>query len=238
MRPVIGVTMSISEDESICQMARCYTEALIHAGALPVLLPLTLEASVISAYADRIDGLLLSGGGDVDPIRYGANQEWTCGEVSPLRDRFEIALFHAVMSLGTKPVLGICRGIQLMNVALGGTLYQNLASDYPASLAHRQKQRSCYASHEIRMEKNCLLQHIFGQEMLVGNSHHHQALKETPACFQPVAFAPDGVIEAAEHRTHPFCIGVQWHPERLWDQPDTRSHGKLFDAFVSACRKT
>lgn len=236
MRPVIGITTSFNDDESFHIMNRCYSTALISAGALLVMLPATDEPSVISGYADMIDGLVLSGGNDMDPTMYGEGQEWACGEINPVRDRFETRLFAEVLGRGNKPILGICRGIQVMNVALGGSLYQDLQTDFSGkAIAHRQKQRSCYTSHTVQLRGR--LREFLGADVLPVNSHHHQALKATPDCFVPAAHAPDGVIEAAEHASHPFCIGVQWHPERLWDQPGGDLHRKLFEAFVDACRR-
>lgn len=238
MRPVIGVTTSFNDDESFHMMNRRYSTALISAGALLVMLPATDEPSVISGYADMIDGLVLSGGNDMDPAMYGEGQKWACGEINPVRDRFETRLFTEVLGRGNKPILGICRGIQLMNVALGGSLYQDLQTDFSGdAIAHRQKQLPCYTSHPVQLCEQSRLQEILGMNTLFVNSHHHQALKATPECFVPSAHAPDGVIEAAEHTSHPFCIGVQWHPECLWNQPDSTVHRRLFEAFVDACRK-
>jgi len=235
MHPVIGLTTSLSDDETVCQMNRSYTEAIRHAGGLPVLLPATLDSEDIARYAAMIDGLLLSGGDDVDPACYGEAQAWACGSISPLRDGFELTICREVLRLG-KPILGICRGIQLLNVALGGTLYQDLASEVKDSIAHRQHQRSIYASHPVAIEEGSLLHKVTGTTALRVNSLHHQALKEPGDGLRVSAAAPDGVIEAVEHERLPFCIGVQWHPERLWNCPETAQHARIFEAFVEACR--
>lgn len=238
MLPVIGVTMSINEDESILQMNRSYIAALMQAGAAPLMLPPTEDEALIARYAGMIDGLLLSGGGDVDPSCYGETQRWECGEVSPVRDDFELRLCRAFVAAERKPLLGICRGIQVLNAALGGTLYQDLASEFPAAtIAHRQKQRPLYASHTVSVDADSHLSRIIGGVELRVNSHHHQAVKELAAPLRAVAFAPDGVIEAVEQPGHPFCIGVQWHPERLCDQKGGDGHARLFSAFVEACEK-
>lgn len=232
--PVIGVTTSITEDESILQLNRSYVSALTRAGTLPILLPAVTEASAISRYATMCDGLLLSGGGDVDPALYGASTRWECGTVSPLRDAFELALCREMLRL-RKPILAICRGIQVLNVALGGTLYQDLQAERPGCLAHRQKQPSCYAAHPVTVVPGSQLYDILGDTGLHVNSLHHQAVKEPGDGAVICAAAPDGIIEAIEVPQFPFCIGVQWHPERLWDQPSTSLHARLFRAFAEAC---
>lgn len=241
MRPIIGVTTSVSEDEAVLQLNCTYTDALIAAGAAPILLPPTDSPTLIAQYAGMIDGLLLSGGGDVDPQLFGETQHWEIGAISPVRDAFELALCQAVLDKGTVPILGICRGLQVLNVALGGDLYQDLKADFPGkTLAHQQKQRSCHPSHPVSIAPNTMLHSILGQMEVMVNSHHHQAIRRLPEGFISTASAPDGVTEAAELLHHPFCMGVQWHPERLWDQCGCALHKRIFSAFVDAtslCKK-
>lgn len=234
MQPIIGITTSLSDDESLLQLNRTYTRAISHAGGIPILLPTCDETDSLSRYAGICDGLLLSGGDDVDPSAYGEAQSWHCGTISPLRDCFELALCRQFLKMN-KPILAICRGIQVLNVALGGTLYQDLQSDLPESLAHRQKQKPWYASHPVSLVRDSILSGILAADAIAVNSHHHQAVAQPGKGLRICATAPDGVIEAVELPSHPFCIGVQWHPERLWDQPLTNAHERLFRAFVDAC---
>lgn len=238
MSPVIGLTTSIDADESVLQMNRSYIAPLLALGATPLLLPPAEDPEVLARYVSLCDGLLLSGGGDVDPLRFGEDQMWECGDVSPVRDAFELALFSRFLAEGGKPVLGICRGMQLMNVALGGSLYQDLpAARADKSIAHRQKQRSVYASHGVTLSAGSRLMQMLGKKDLRVNSHHHQAVNRVASPLRISALAPDGVIEAVEMPEHPFCIGVQWHPERLWDQPGSDVHARIFKAFVDAAEK-
>lgn len=237
MQPIIGITTSLSEDESLLQMNRSYTEALASNGALPVLLPASTAKDAILQYAQMCNGLLLSGGDDVDPARYGEAQIWQCGAISPLRDSFEISLCREFLRL-RKPILAICRGIQVLNVALGGTLYQDLQSELPGCIAHRQKQKPWYTSHAVEVAPGTQLADILGAGPVPANSHHHQSVKIPGDGLIISATAADGVVEAVEHSALPFCIGVQWHPERLWNQTDFTVHRKLFQAFVSACQAT
>lgn len=234
MQPIIGVTTSISDDENLLQLNRSYTGAIIQAGGTPILLPACEDSESIKRCSAICDGLLLSGGDDVDPSAYGEAQSWLCGTVSPLRDSFELALCRQFLRMN-KPILAICRGIQVLNVALGGTLYQDLQSDLPESLAHRQKQKPWYASHPVSLEAGSLLSGILAADAVAVNSHHHQAIARPGNGLIICATAPDGVIEAVELPSHPFCVGVQWHPERLWDQPLTSAHQRLFLSFVEAC---
>lgn len=232
--PIIGITTSLNEDENVLMMNRSYPEALACTGALPLLLPATEDPEAISRYAALCSGLLLSGGDDLDPSAYGEAQSWHCGAICPLRDSFELALCKEFLRL-RKPILGICRGIQVLNVALGGTLYQDLQSEYADSIAHRQKQRSCCHSHPVQLAEGSRLAALYGADTLAVNSHHHQAVRQPGAGLIISAAAPDGVIEAVEHAELPFCIGVQWHPERLWNQPASAIHTRLFRAFADAC---
>lgn len=234
MKPIIGITTSVAPDTLLLQMNRSYPQAIEHAGGVALLLPATENAETIAHYASVVDGLLLSGGDDVNPSRYGELQGWECGDICPLRDVFEIALCRRIIPMG-KPVLGICRGIQLLNVALGGTLYQDLRHDLPGSIAHRQKQQACHVSHMARLLEGSRIHTIAGSASVHVNSHHHQAVRELAPELLASAWAPDGVIEAVESRNHPFCLAVQWHPERLWDQPGGQVHARLFQAFVNAC---
>ncbi|MBQ2953314.1 MAG: gamma-glutamyl-gamma-aminobutyrate hydrolase family protein [Clostridia bacterium] len=235
MKPIIGVTSSITADALILQMNRSYPESIAQAGGAALLLPATEDADTIARYADMLDGLLLTGGDDVDPALYGEFQRWDCGDISPLRDAFEMAVCSAFIAR-EKPILGICRGIQLLNVALGGTLHQDLAHEIPNSIAHRQKQPSCHPSHPVMLSEDSLLRDMFGEKLLV-NSHHHQAVRDPGQGLRITATAPDGVVEAVEHATLPFCVGVQWHPERMWRQRGGEDQLKLFRAFVQACAK-
>ncbi len=237
MRPVIGITTHLSEDERTMQLGRTYSEVMLQMGALPVMLPATTDAEAISMYASQIDGLLLSGGVDVDPAHFGEMTDWACGTISPLRDEFEMKLLSEILSASAKkPILGICRGFQVLSVALGGSLYQDIQSGVSdKTLSHRQKQRAVYPSHPVTIDEHTKLHRIIGSDSCMVNSLHHQAVRHLPAGMKASAIAPDGIIEAAERVEHPFCMGVQWHPEQLWNQPGGDVHARLFNAFVEAC---
>lgn len=238
MRPLIGLTISIQQDEKKLYTPTSYTNAIIEAGGTPVLLDVTRDEEIIADYAAAVDGVLFSGGDDVDPAFYGETQQWACGDVCPLRDDFEIKLLKTLLkNHPEKPILGICRGEQVLNVGMGGTLYQDLRSQFPGCVRHQQQQISPYASHEVQVEAGSRLQEIYGGTRVMANSFHHQAVKDIGAGLVVTAKAADGVIEGFEKPDHPYFVAVQWHPERLVEREFHPEHKALFKTFVDACRK-
>lgn len=238
MRPIIGLTHSIQLDEKKLYMPMSYSNVVRDAGGTPVLLPITREDEVIEAYADLVDGVLFSGGDDIDPHSYGEDQLWACGDVCPLRDEFEVKLARILLEKHPeKPILGVCRGEQVLNVALGGTLYQDVKSQLPGCMAHQQHQIAPYASHKVTIDAGSKLHVIFGSTEIMTNSHHHQAVKDVAEGLVVTARAADGVIEGYEKPDHPYFAAVQWHPERLVEREENAAHKALFKSFVDACRK-
>lgn len=236
-KPLIGVTSGLTEAEDYMTIYRRCMDGLIAAGALPVLLPVTDDADALARYADALDGFLFSGGVDVDPLRFGQQQRPGCGAISPLRDMNELTLARLLAARGDKPVLGICRGFQVLNIALGGDLYQDLAADHGGELInHRQRQPETYVSHSVSLAPDSRLCAIHGTRELMVNSLHHQAVRRLADGFVQTATAPDGVIEGAELAGHPFFIGVQWHPERLWWSSER--HLAIFRALAEACAQS
>lgn len=212
-----------------------YVQAMTRAGAAPLLLPLLTDHTLLRVLYERLDGLLLSGGEDVDPALYGEPLHEQCGPVSPERDEMELTLARWAMDDG-KPLLAICRGIQVLNVALGGSLYQDIGAQVPGAGRHRwypdypRDQRS----HTVLVTPETRLADILTTTSLPVNSLHHQAIKEVAPGLAVVARAPDGVIEGVEAESHPFALGVQWHPEDL--AANEARHQRLFDTLAEACR--
>jgi len=234
--PLIGVSGSVDLKETQHFLLSCYANALLTAGAVPLLIPPTLEGEALEDCLIRLDGLFLAGGNDLAPETYGCEPVEALGEVNPVRDRFEL---HAVRWAFEKkmPVFGICRGMQAMNVAMGGTLWQDLPSQYrtqtgEAPLAHSQKRRDIYPSHAVRIEPGTLLHSLAETESLRVNSMHHQAVRDAGRGLRVTAWAPDGVPEAVESPDHPFFLAVQWHPERYFDR--AKEAMALFQAFAKA----
>lgn len=210
---------SVLEDRAVAALERSYIDAVAAAGGLPFVLPV-LDPAQAAAVVSNLDGLLLTGGGDVDPAWYGAAPSPHLGIVDRAHDAWELALLRAAMEAG-KPVLGICRGLQLMNVALGGTLVQHLPEI--TDLGHCAKEGSGAHVHDVRVAPGSSLRRVAGGADLLGvNSLHHQAISQLADGLVAVAWAEDGIVEAAEG---PRLLGVQWHPELLADEP---AHAALF----------
>lgn len=244
MKPIIGISCSMGlgiysmTQEQLPQeqhrLGDKYVQAILRAGGIPVMLPACEDPEVMAAMADRLDGILLSGGGDVDPACFGRRATGHLGSVSPRRDAAELALARYVLEKTEKPILGICRGIQVMNVAMGGSLHIDLPD--AGKLCHSL---SMYprnvVSHGIRVAEETRLAGILGSGERMVNSFHHQAVDQVAEGFVVTARSlPDDVVEAMELPGSRFAVGVQWHPEELTEQEEARS---LFRAFVNAAAK-
>ena len=230
----IGITTGLDYETLRIHCPRDYVEAVRDAGGTPWLLPVFAPGgAVIEAadYLDHLDGLLLSGGEDVDPARFGEEPLPALGPVSPERDEMELALVSRALSKKV-PILAICRGAQVLNVAAGGSLYQDIGSQLGGVLQHRQRAPRWSASHTVSVARETGLEDILGGSRVGVNSLHHQAVKELGSGFIVAARAPDGVIEAIEAPDLPFAIGVQWHPENMF-RAEVRMR-RLFEAFVTA----
>jgi putative glutamine amidotransferase len=216
-------------------MSRPYIGALERTGALPVVLPLALELPTLRRLYERMDGLFMAGGGDLDPACYSQNSHPATSGVDNLRDETELTLLRWALEDG-KPILGVCRGVQALNVAAGGTLVQDLSAERPGALRHQyypEKPRE-YLAHPVETVRGARLSAILGESAIV-NSFHHQAVEQVAPSLRAAAFAPDGVVEAIEHPEHPFVVGVQWHPESLIEtDPAMR---QLFAAFVESASR-
>lgn len=218
MKPVIGIT-TYTETRPMkpyTLVSRHYIRSVELAGGLPLMIPLMPDDSMAEAYLDLLDGLILTGGNeDVSPLLYGENPVKEIESVSRERDRFEISLVRRAFDR-KMPVLAICRGMQVMNVAMGGSLYQDIFSQVPGALGHYPKgQPVDTLFHEVRLEKDSGLGRLFKAETIRVNSFHHQAVKTVADGFRPTAFSTDGIIEAMEFQGDVSALGVQWHPEDL-----------------------
>lgn len=210
-----------------------YAHAVEEAGGVPVLLPLWQRRESLETLRGRLDGLLLMGGGDIDPAHYG---EEAIPETEPPeaeRDTLEMEMLRDALDEGM-PVLGICRGMQLLNVARGGTLYQDIAAQLPAAQPHVLGGTGMDRLHDIAVRPGSRLAEILGGERHAVNSYHHQALNQLGEGLSVVAWTEDGLAEAVEVSEHPFALAVQFHPERMYEHD--QAVRRLFEAFVGACR--
>ncbi|MEW5762797.1 MAG: gamma-glutamyl-gamma-aminobutyrate hydrolase family protein [Bacillota bacterium] len=234
MLPVIGITCAQEAETGKAYLNRPYYRAVERAGGLPVLLP-PLEPEVgVAGVLGLLEGLLLSGGGDLDPVHFGEEPRPGTGEIAPERDAFELALTRAALAAGL-PVFGICRGIQVLNVAAGGSLWQDLGEGGKSLLKHMQDAPRWYPTHAVNIAPGSRLGRILGKDRLRVNSLHHQAVREPAAGLRVVARADDGVVEAVEGDGPAFVLGVQFHPECLWEREPLFLN--LFAALVEAARQ-
>ncbi len=237
--PIIGVTArSAVNPDTGAQMdgaVGAYLSALGQAGAVPVIVPRNLSPEALRAVFQRLDGLLFAGGGDISPARLGGETHPSIYGVDEERDALEFALVRWAAALG-KPFLGICRGIQVVNAALGGSLYLDIASQRPESLPHSSPadRPGNYLAHRIRAVANSRLGCLLAQEEGPVNSLHHQAVRRLAPGVQAAAWAEDGLIEGVELPDHPFGLAVQWHPELLPDRADMRH---LFEGRAAAAEQ-
>ncbi len=239
-RPVIGIPCAVFPDSWYTPAqgnSLSYLRAIEAAGGIPALIHLTEDAEVLDAHYQRCDGVLFAGGHDVDPANYGAARHLQLGHTSPDQDRLEIALARRTLG-DAKPILGVCRGLQLLNVAFGGTLYQDIGSELEDALNHRESsdlKAVGHLAHPVKLEAGSWLAARLDTEELMVNTMHHQSLRELAGGLRVVGRAPDGVIEAAEGDGQGLVIAVQCHPEELWETVDRR-WARVFEGFVAAAR--
>lgn len=233
--PLIGITISRTETNSgqpLLAVAESYVDAILQAGGDPVLLPLKSSNTGIQKISQLLDGILLTGGGDVDPQRYGSASHPLVAGVDQNRDHLEIFLTKYAISKNL-PLMGICRGLQVINIAMGGTIYEDILEQKPAALRHNYALDfpRHYLAHSVEVVRDSQLFTIINSPSPLVNSLHHQGIKMLAQGLRATAFAPDGLIEAVEIENHPFGLAVQWHPECL---PDEARMDALFRAFIES----
>ncbi len=214
MKPLIGLTPSMSDNKKQLTMNRDYTDAVQRSGALPVVIPMTDDQEALSGIFDQLDGIVFTGGADLVPALYGQETLPVCGSTEPMRDSLEMFLMQRCLKEG-KPFLAICRGFEVFNVVLGGSLYQDIETQRPDSLYH-----PCYSTpadqvHSVSVVQNTRLMDIVNMKEVRVNSRHHQGVCEVGKGLTVSAYASDGLVEGLELPEHPFAVGIQWHPETL-----------------------
>ncbi len=234
-RPLIGITMRHELETDRFYLARHYSEAIEHFGGVPVYLSLIPRAEYISAAVERLDGILLPGSAsDVDPLRYNREPHLRLGAVHPLRDETD-ALVLKELERRRLPLLAICFGMQMWNVSRGGTLIQDISTEYPKALKHEQGAPRDRTSHRVNLLTNSMLSGLSAREQILVNSHHHQALETLGADLRAVGWATDGLIEAVEDvREGRWGLGVQWHPEIAWSVDELSQ--RIFSNFIQAAQ--
>ena len=248
MKPLIGISGNRATHPSKLPgpllhgiyLSDDYARGVEAAGGMPVVLPFVVDASTIEAMADKLDGLLLSGGDDVNPALFDEEPRIGLGDITPDRDALEIALLRAMYERG-KPVFGICRGMQLINAAFGGSLYQDLPREWHGTTQHGQRAPRTHLSHHVKVAPQSRLAELLELNsasadalMVRVNTFHHQAVKDVAPGFVATAHDSEGLIEAIEMPQAAFLVAVQWHPENLWAHYDM--FRGLFRGFVEAAK--
>ncbi len=237
MKPVIGITSSLLENDcrDYYKLYTNYCQCISDSGGIPVIIP-AAEKSSVDVYLDMMNGLLLSGGPDIAPAYYGQEVKVNNITTVKIRDESEILLTEKALEKDM-PVLGICRGMQVLNVASGGTLYQDINRCGISSFNHSVTGPEEYSgTHMVTLNKGSILFELFQREKFMVNSIHHQAVEKAAPGFAGTALSEDGIIEGIESSIHYFAIGVQWHPERMVENYPFQY--RLFDGFITRCSRT
>jgi putative glutamine amidotransferase len=244
MKPVIGVTPDFNAGdrkdmggrEPTYFLRARYIRAIEELGGIPLILPLVADNTARQRLLDGVDGLLLTGSGpDLPPRLYGERQRYKFPLVSERRANFELELVHQARTRDL-PLLGICGGMQTVNVACGGSLFQDIPSQVQNALDHRQKTKATQVSHPVTVTPKSLLKKIVNKATLMVNSSHHQSVKTVAPTLIASAIAPDGIVEAIESPGHRFLLAIQWHPEFLFERHTP--HRRLFEALLRAARRS
>lgn len=233
MKPLIGIVPLVDSEKESYWMLPGYMKGIENAGGIPVMLPLTSDKNSIDQLAHQFDGFLFSGGHDINPELYHEEMLPECTELCLERDSMESLLFEEILNLD-KPVLGICRGLQFINVALGGTLYQDLATQHPSETNHRMKPPYNRTIHKVTIFPDTPFAAIIPSQELGVNSCHHQAIKELASSLKAGAVSEDGLIEAIYMPSKKFVIATQWHPEFALDA--NMYSENIFEKFVDSCK--
>jgi putative glutamine amidotransferase len=243
MKPLIGVTPDFNAGdrkewggrEPTYFLRARYIRAIEDLGGIPIVLPLVADLGARQRLLTHIDGLLLTGSGpDLAPELYGERQQYKFRVMSQRRATFELEMAQLARAADL-PLLGICGGMQSLNVAFGGSLYQDIESQRSRPLQHRQSAPATQLSHPVKIAPKSLLHRIVKTNTMRVNSSHHQSVKEVAPSLEASAVAPDGIIEAIESPSQRFLLGIQWHPEFLFDRHHV--HRRLFQAFLQAARR-
>lgn len=234
MKPIIGIVPAINQVKGQYYLHEDNVKAVEQAGGIPILLPYVMNIKNIKQLLNKIDGLYLTGGDDIDPTLFAEEPHPNLGMITRIRDEVEIKMIKQILQ-SNKPLLAVCRGSQILNIALGGNMYQDIYSQIETPLLqHSQQAINSHASHYINVEKNSLLYKLVDKTTLKVNSRHHQANRKIARYLRVSGRANDGIIEAIESTVHRFVLGLQWHPENMAVAGDENAQ-KIYQGFMDAC---
>ena len=229
---IIGIVANINKDTPIAHYGNvAYVDAINKAGATAIILPVSIDEEVVDNYIELCDGFLFTGGKDLNPLTYQEDLNPKCGKFSDLLDEYQLMLIDKVFR-AKKPILGVCRGLQLLNVYMGGSLYQDVSEKSAFVLGHNQASDDGDVCHNIYISEGNVLHDLYGDKIAV-NSFHHQAIHKLADGLKAVASSNDGIIEAVSVENYPYGLAVQWHPEKMLLKDNQML--KLFNSFVNAC---
>jgi putative glutamine amidotransferase len=232
-KPVIGVIPLWDEKKDSIWMLPGYTQGLEEAGAVPVILNLTVSETVLKQFVSSFDGFLFTGGHDLNPGLYGLEKKAYCGEICEARDKMEAYIFREAVLNKNKPALGICRGIQLINALLGGSLYQDIPTELPGAITHVKGPPYDVPAHSVRLLPESPLRKLIGKENIEVNSYHHQGVNKLAKGLEVMALADDGLVEAVYMPDRSYVWAVQWHPEFSLKDENSK---KIFLSFVKSVK--
>ena len=232
MKPIIGVLPLYDEELNSIWMLPGYLDGIKEAGGIPVILPYGATKAELEQLNDIVDGYLFTGGNDINPSLYKAKIKDTCGKINSIRDDMEKNVYEIAKN-SDKAILGICRGIQLINVLEGGSLYQDLDSDHPSKVSHKMKEDYNLGYHSVYVFHDSQLRDLIKTDSLMVNSIHHQAVRRIASSLKSMAVSEDGLVEAIYHPKMKFCWAFQWHPEYMLKDSASKS---IFKAFVDAAK--
>lgn len=238
MKPIIGITAEVKDDKSY-YLSSVYSDTVLQAGGVPLLIPLIPDKDM-NQLCQQIDGLIITGGEDIDPAYYGELPHPTLQRITPQLDEMEFALVQKILELD-KPYIGTCRGLHMLNVVMGGSLHQSIHDQREEySFLHRQNAIRTHRSHPVKLDKKSKVFQIFQKEEFKVNSFHHQGVNRVGEGLKVAATAPDGIVEAVESENHTFIYGFQWHPEEfalIGDEPSKKLFAKFIEAAIERKNK-
>ncbi len=233
-KPIIGIISDVDVD-FVSSVKNDYVKAIEASGGTPILLPYSKKSETSDSFIELCDGFLFSGGNDIEPIRYGEETKPNCGAIQLNRDDFEFRMFEKMIATD-KPILAICRGMQVVNVAFGGTLYQDIPSEISTDIQHRQTEARYEFSHFVKILGDTPLAAFIGENSIRANSFHHQAVKDLGEGLKVMAVAEDGIVEAIYLPSERYLFAFQWHPELL--QEKDGASRRVFESFISAAKRS